>query len=136
MLALSGTSQLILGILGVDRGTIGLGEAAVVGELGRGKGGGGSRLKGTAEKELGGQEGGEVHVISGAGDHVGGILTGSRGIDGRDIGTTSVTVGKALDGEVIGVISGVRETSVVGAEVGELGNGRDQTRRILDARGI
>lgn len=56
------------------------------------------------------------------------------GVDGRNVWSTRVPVGKSLQRDVIGVVGAVGEARIVRVELGELG--MDQTRMIGNAGGI
>lgn len=71
---------------------IGLGEAAEVGELGRGERGRGTRLKGTSEQKLGREERRNVHVEAG----FVAVLNRGSGVYGGDINSTRIAVPETL----------------------------------------
>lgn len=97
-------------------GGIRLRETTEVCELRRGKGGGCSRLEGTAKEQLRGKKRGEVHIEgTGGGGHIGGsVAWRGGGIDSRDIDATRIAVRKILKlNSVIGTVCLVGETRVV-----------------------
>ena len=120
-------------------GGIGWGEATEVGELRRCKSGGSARLKGTTEKQLGGEKRREIHIESRpGGSHLGGGLIRGRGIDGRDIRATRAAVRKPLQWDgVIGTVGTVGETRIVCVQMRVFGGGRRRGRdQVWDAGGI
>lgn len=88
-------------------------------------------MEGTSHQQLRRQEGSVVHIEAGAGRHIG-VLTGSSGVDSRDIGATGVAIRETLVW-VVGMIRAVREASIA---VQRIFRARGDQTRTIDARGI